>query len=527
MANVNGENTKNLLTDNCTANLVSRLQICDAKSRAGGQVVKTKRTRTARAGTFTPAFAQPSLVSRIRPLVREMITMRRWAWRSGSSALLLALGFNGLTLAQDSTTPPIGALPVVPDYVTGPAVAAQGVVAPSMSLMSVGQVASSGVIRVYKDFNAWWGEDRDSATLTNMGKVLGVDWFQHPVADCAAGIPPDTTVVVFTSNSFGWASTSANQSGSACQAKLADFLQAGGVLIVDMGDNDGSGGFMAPGSVGTPSRVFPSTCSDATLTRAAKGPDGILGTVDDHPMVVGPDGLAGSADDLNNENIDMTYACWVVHGNLEDGITLPLDATPLATVPFQSQDKAVLAEYCLGPGRVILDTFTKEYTGHTPPFGGATVFMTNLFSYALSPAAQCVIPVAVDVHPQSCPNPLNVKSRGVFPAAIVGTDQFDVTQVDPTTVKLEGVSALRFALEDVTAPFTPVTGKQDCQADCAKSGPDGMTDLTLKFSTQALATVLGDVADGQCRVLKLTGNLKAEYGGTPIVGEDVVLLRAK
>jgi hypothetical protein len=47
-------------------------------------------------------------------------------------------------------------------------------------------------------------------------------------------------------------------------------------------------------------------------------------------------------------------------------------------------------------------------------------------------------------------------------------------------------------------------------------------DLTLKFSTVELAAALGKPAD-DCIVLHLTGNLKVEFGGTPIVGEDVVI----
>jgi len=38
---------------------------------------------------------------------------------------------------------------------------------------------------------------------------------------------------------------------------------------------------------------------------------------------------------------------------------------------------------------------------------------------------------------------------------------------------------------------------------------------------------LGDVNDGDCVVVHLTGNLKEEYGGTPIAGEDVVLIIKK
>ncbi|MQY56694.1 hypothetical protein GH140_00640, partial [bacterium] len=65
------------------------------------------------------------------------------------------------------------------------------------------------------------------------------------------------------------------------------------------------------------------------------------------------------------------------------------------------------------------------------------------------------IPVFVDIKPGSCPNPLNLKSKGVLPIAILGTEDFDVTKIDPATLILvregyeePGVSPLRWAYED-------------------------------------------------------------------------------
>jgi len=54
-----------------------------------------------------------------------------------------------------------------------------------------------------------------------------------------------------------------------------------------------------------------------------------------------------------------------------------------------------------------------------------------------------------------------------------------------------------------------------------------LTDLTLKFSTQEIVSALGNVNDGDELVLPLTGNLKEEFGETPIQGEDVVVILKK
>lgn len=127
--------------------------------------------------------------------------------------------------------------------------------------------------------------------------------------------------------------------------------------------------------------------------------------------------------------------------------------------------------------------------------------------------------VNVDIKPQSCPNPLNTKDKGVIPVAILGTDDFDVTQVDASTVKLEGVPALRSSLEDAATPFL---GEIDDCLDCTTEGPDGKTDLSLKFDARAVIAALGEVTDGECRGLTVTGKL---IDGTNIQGEDVVRIQ--
>lgn len=130
--------------------------------------------------------------------------------------------------------------------------------------------------------------------------------------------------------------------------------------------------------------------------------------------------------------------------------------------------------------------------------------------------------VAVDIKPGSCPNPVNVRSRGGLPVAILGTADLDVTMIDPVTIRLAGVAPIRSSVEDVGTPVYPFVGKEDCDLDCAEEGPDGWPDLTLKFDTQLIARVLGEAE--ACQVLTLTGHLLEEYGSAPIEGEDVVLV---
>jgi hypothetical protein len=142
------------------------------------------------------------------------------------------------------------------------------------------------------------------------------------------------------------------------------------------------------------------------------------------------------------------------------------------------------------------------------------------------------VEVAVDIKPESCPNPLSVKDKGVFSVAIVGTEDFDVTQVDPASVTLAGVSPLRWSVEDSAIPYEPYLGKQDAY-DCIEYYPDedgaydGVPDLTLKFNTREVVLALGDAGDGDVLVLELEGYLRDEFDGGAILGEDVIIITKK
>ena len=72
----------------------------------------------------------------------------------------------------------------------------------------------------------------------------------------------------------------------------------------------------------------------------------------------------------------------------------------------------------------------------------------------------------IDIKPGSDPNSINPNSKGVVPVAVLTTDSFDASSVDPVTVKFAGAQPLRWAREDVDG--------------------DGDTDLLFHFKTQEL-----------------------------------------
>jgi hypothetical protein len=215
--------------------------------------------------------------------------------------------------------------------------------------------------------------------------------------------------------------------------------------------------------------------------------------------------IEGSITEFNEvklEVCDPTYSAWLTSSTPVSYGPVVLDADKYLnfditiTVPVGTED----GEYC----------FDICAVGDGVELSRQSVCITVLNE----------IDVAVDIKPGSCPNPLNTKDRGQYPVAILGTADFDVSQVDPATIQLEGVSPLRWAFEDVATPYYEPLN--DCYS-CTTMGLDGFMDMTIKFNAQEFIAALGpDINDGDCLIVELTGNLKPEYGSTPIKGYDII-----
>jgi len=57
--------------------------------------------------------------------------------------------------------------------------------------------------------------------------------------------------------------------------------------------------------------------------------------------------------------------------------------------------------------------------------------------------------IDIDIKPGSEPNPINLKSNGVIPVAILTTDAFDASDVDPPKARFEGAPPVRWMFVDV------------------------------------------------------------------------------
>ena len=141
--------------------------------------------------------------------------------------------------------------------------------------------------------------------------------------------------------------------------------------------------------------------------------------------------------------------------------------------------------------------------------------------------------VSVDIKPGSCPSPLNVKSRGVLPVAILGSDDIDVTTISPETILItregiEGiipVAPIRYNYDDVGAPSEEepciCVGLDDDDLDLVDLNDDGITDLTLKFKVPDLVEGLrlSEVESREIIPLSIMGETE---DGSLLLGEDCV-----
>jgi hypothetical protein len=144
---------------------------------------------------------------------------------------------------------------------------------------------------------------------------------------------------------------------------------------------------------------------------------------------------------------------------------------------------------------------TSGVTGLEFSADGETLFVTaDDAPGSLYAIAQTVIIVPIDVKPGSDPNCINVNGHGVIPVAVLGSDTFDVTRIDQSSLLFGGL--------DVR-----VRGNKGPLCSLEYSNGDAYLDLVCHFEDDTSSWVPGD---GEATV---TGNLfdLTEFEGTDTI----------
>jgi hypothetical protein len=165
-----------------------------------------------------------------------------------------------------------------------------------------------------------------------------------------------------------------------------------------------------------------------------------------------------------------------------DGSWTPGGGSGTLTGTYQNGDPISLLFYSTIP--IYLDS-----TGTPPP----------------PPPPPPIYYVDIDIKPGSYPNAINLGSNGVIPVAILSSDTFDATTVNPETVSLAGLAgvAVRGKGSKLLASEEDVNG-------------DGLPDLIVKIDTENLAP--GDLQSGSVLVTGTT------FEGQDVEGQDDIVI---
>jgi len=140
-----------------------------------------------------------------------------------------------------------------------------------------------------------------------------------------------------------------------------------------------------------------------------------------------------------------------------------------------------------GPGTVAFNETIEVET-----WGGVPLYATVTFYKGEQGGNETVIGTqkisvtedALDIKPGSYPNSINTKSKGVISVALLGTDSFDVTTVDVTTLRFGPNDAL--PAHNLTDPVVYAEHLQDVNYD-------GYIDLVSHYRTKQTGIAVGQI----------------------------------
>ncbi len=214
------------------------------------------------------------------------------------------------------------------------------------------------------------------------------------------------------------------------------------------------------------------------------------------PIPAGAYNIAGTAQ-VNSDNAEEVYLNETLLGSNGE-----------VQGPFSdNQEWSTVISYNLAdlqPGDNTLAVIVRNYAGTNSATGNPTGLI-----YSIAVTYDEPIHVGIDIKPGSFPNSINKDGNGVIPVAILGSADFDVTQIDPASLSFEGAAvrikgngAPQCSVQDVSGDFTNPEG-----------APDGYPDLVCQFVDDTSIWAEGP------GTATLTGSL---YDGTPFEGSDSV-----
>jgi len=160
-------------------------------------------------------------------------------------------------------------------------------------------------------------------------------------------------------------------------------------------------------------------------------------------------------------------------------------------------DFTVVTTYPMNPtpGTNSLDFIVKNYAYGGGPYSNPTgLIFKAVISYDLR------LEVDIDIKPGSDPNSVNLGSEGVIPIAILGSESFDVHDIDQTSLEMAGNAARE-------------KGKSGKIGSFEDANSDGHTDLVVQIPVEGLSLTEDDTE------ATITGLLN---DGTAMAGTDAI-----
>ena len=216
---------------------------------------------------------------------------------------------------------------------------------------------------------------------------------------------------------------------------------------------------------------------------------------------------------------EILMACTSEVAIAADSSAHSLVGTPTDDITFVGAERIGSGTFILlGDGNMLSDNSSNAYDDYD----------NGLLAANLCDQASFSIEVAIDIKFCSDPNALNCRKKGVLPVTIFGMEDFDVTDIDISTLQLCTVDLLfctqaprEYSYADRGDPTTDL-GESMCainpETGVEELNPDGYVDLDVAFEASEVKAILGDFCEEAAKgdVSQALVIIGETYDGVPI-----------